>query len=107
MPRHVQDVAEALGGDHPHVCPVTFNDDVGGDRGAVKQRDNLAGLDASDGAQLYHSLHYANRLVLWRAGHFVHKDLLAAIRPHRLQHEVGEGAAHVNAYPDHPCIPCR
>ena len=25
----------------------------------------------------------------------------------RLQHEVGEGAAHVNAYPDHPCIPCR
>ena len=84
VPRHVQDVAKALGGDHPHFGPVAFDDDVGGHCGAVKQRVDLAGLDARYGAQFYHALHYANGLVLGCAGHLVNKDLLAAIRPHRL-----------------------
>ena len=46
VPAHVQDVAKALGGDHAHLGAVTFDHDIGGHGGAMKQRVDLSGLQA-------------------------------------------------------------
>ena len=59
----LDDVAEALGGDHPHLGPVAFDHDVGRHRGAMEQRVDLAGLNPRDGAKFDHALHHGDRLV--------------------------------------------
>ena len=82
VPRHVQDVAEAPGGEHAHLGAGILDHGVGRDGGAVDDLLDGAGRDAGLGADLEHAPDDPQRLVLRRARHLVHEDPpAAAVRP--------------------------
>ena len=77
---HVQDVAEAAGGDHADFGALALDHHIRGDRRAVEHEVHVARRHACDLADLEHAAHHAS---LWSAGvlgHFVHDDLLPAVR---------------------------
>jgi hypothetical protein len=88
----VDDVAEALGGDHPRLRALVLEDRVGRDRGAVHHQVDFGGADAAGGAEVADAAGD-------RRG-----DVLAAADLHHLDpvgvvvevDEVGEGAADVD-----------
>ncbi|MNE86357.1 hypothetical protein D3C80_1834500 [compost metagenome] len=71
VPADVQDVAKALGGEHPHLGAVVFDGNVGGHRGAVDDQVHLVGADASLGAQFKDAAHDGDGLVLKGGRDFV------------------------------------
>ena len=86
-----QHISETTGRDQCATRPTPFNDGIGGDGGAVQQGVQIVGLQIGPlqrGQQ-------ANRGVLWCRRHLQY--LMLATRSTRIV-QIGEGAAHIDAY---------
>ena len=105
--RHVQDVAEAARRDHPDLGAGALDHHVGGDSRSVKDGIDRGGRHTGELADPEDALHHAFRLVLRRARHLRHDDLLASAVARTLQDDVRERSADVDADPDHAGRLCR
>ena len=94
----VDQVAEAARGDHSRARAVALEHDVGRDRGAVEELVEGVELDPRQIAQLAQPGHRRLGGIRGRGGHLVDRHLPARVVD---QHQVGEGAAHVDPNPDH------
>ncbi len=97
--RDVQDVAIALGRDHPDLRAVVLDHDVRRDRRAVEDLIELGRLDAGHLAQLADALNGSDRGIGGRRGRLVDDYLPGLVVD---VDEVGEGAADVDSNSTHP-----
>ena len=93
--RHLDRIAEALGGDQRGLRALALDDGVGGERRAVHDQADLAGLDL---AELQRPQHAVEHAVLGRG--LGRQHLGREARVGRLQHDVGEGSADVDREAD-------
>ena len=97
----VQDVAVALVGDHARPRPVVLEYGIGGDGGAVKDVIDTLGGDLVVRAQLSDAADGGERGILGRGRHLVDECAPAfGVR----EHDVGKGAAYVDADELHVCL---
>ena len=90
----LQHVAEAPRGDHGRPRPAALERGVGGHRGAVGDPLHAVELDGEAADARHHALGVVAR----RRRRFFQPD---GARRLVVEHEVGEGAAHVDAEPEH------
>ena len=92
---HLDGIAEALGRHQRGPCALALDQRVGGERGAVNDQCNVRGRDAAGLHRLGEGLAHP---FLGRVGRRQHlrRDPL---RP-ALQHDIGEGAADIDADPN-------
>ncbi len=98
---HVQDVAEATGGDHADVSALALDHHIRCDRGAVEQEVQFARCHTGHLAHLEHAAHHRLALIGGRAGDFMNHDLLPAVRRGVLEYNVGKRSADVDAHTVH------
>ena len=98
VPGDVEDVAVALGRQHPHPGAVVLDDDVGRDRRPVKDLVEVGGSDAGLGRDLADALDGALRRVVGRGRQLVDEDGARLVVD---GDEIRERAADVDAYTLH------
>ena len=93
--RHLDRIAEALGGDQCGLRALALDDGVGGEGRAVHDQADLAGLDLGKLQRAQHAVEHA---VLGRGLGGQHLGRKARLG--RLQHDVGEGPADIDRKAD-------
>ena len=104
MPGDVEDVAEALGRDHPHLGARVCENDVRGDRRAVEEVVDLVERHAGFLTEAANALDDAPRRVVRRRGHLVDGDAPRLLID---EDEIGEGPADVDADALHAVVLAR
>ncbi len=104
---HMQNVAEAAGGDHADVGTLALDHHVGGDGRAVQHHVDVAQRDAGDLTDFDDAVHDADRLIRRRRGHLVHEYLLTGVGAGLFQDDVSERPSDVNADTYHFPLPTR
>ncbi len=96
--RDLERVAEAAGRDHPDGGPLSLQDRVGADGGAV---NHPAGIRQHD-LELRERVEQAHRRVGGTGRRLSHLERAGGLV---IDHDVGKGPAHVHANPAHQLLP--